>query len=429
MTSQRERAPAWQAASVPDSSSGPAYSGPRWWPPRWWAGRSGPEAVDLYTRGPLYLLSGSELVVPFLLGEGTVASPVAVATLTVVGLVHAVACLALLRAGLARYLDHRAVPRNVVLGVIAVTVLAGAAVLLLVPGASRFSADSPAALGLHLLIVYTLAAFTPLLTIRYLGVVALVVTAAYGLTSLLQGSGREQALELVWTAFPLLLAVLVVYRPSIWLLGVVWQLDDAQRTRARLAVAEERLRFARDLHDALGGKLSAIAVKSELAAELARRGKDTATEQALEVRTIANEALAEVREVVRGYRQVDLDAEIAGSRALLQAAGVGCRTVGEAGGLDPDVQAALGWVVREGTTNVLRHSDAAHCTLTLRSGLERVSLTIENDGARVAAHPGGSGLLGLGERLAPLGGEVRGTVRPPDRFVLTADLPVTGGAR
>lgn len=435
MTSQRERAPAWQAASVPASSPSPARSGARWWLPRWWPGRSGPEAADLYVRSPLYFLSGSEpLVVLYLVSVGPVTGgPVldgaSVATLAVAGLVHTAVCLALLHAGLTRYLDRRPFPRNLVLATLAVTVLAGVAIVVLVPGGYRPGLEDPAVLGLHILLAYSLAAFTPLLTLWSLVAVVSVAAVAFGLTDLVQAGDGWLAIESAVSAVVLWLVVLVIYRPSVWLVGVVWQLDDAQRTRARLAVAEERLRFARDLHDTLGGKLSAIAVKSELAAELARRGQDTAAEQALEVRSIANDTLAEVREVVRGYRQADLDAEIAGSRALLQAAGVRCRTVGEATGLDPDVQAALGWVVREGTTNVIRHSDAAHCTLTLRTGPERVSLTIENDGARDPAPAGGSGLLGLGERLAPLGGEVRGEARPPDRFVLAADLPVTGGVR
>lgn len=411
------------------SSPSPARGWARSWP-HWWPGRSGPEGVDLYTRVSLYLVSGSEpLVALWLLADGRVVGPAATAALVAVGLLHAVPCLALVRAGLAAYLGGRAFPRTAALVAVAGGVPAASAVVLLVPGVSRFGLDSPAALGLHLVALYTFAAFTPLLTARSLSVVSIVVGGCYALIALLQGSGSRQAFDLALSAVVLLLPILLTGRSSVWLLGVVWQLDDAQRTRARLAVAEERLRFARDLHDMLGGKLSAIAVKSELAAELARRGQDSAAEQALEVRSIANDTLAEVREVVRGYRQVDLDAEIAGSRALLQAAGVRCRTVGAADGLAPDVQAALGWVVREGTTNVLRHSDAAHCTLRLRAGPERVSLTIENDGARQAAPTGGSGLIGLGERLAPLGGEVHAAAHSPDRFVLTADLPVSGGAR
>ena len=223
-----------------------------------------------------------------------------------------------------------------------------------------------------------------------------------------------------------LLIPLPSYRLLLWLLGVVQQLDDVQQARAALAVAEERLRFARDLHDVVGRHLSAIAVKSELSGELARRDDGRAVEQALEVRGLAQEALREVREVVRGYREVDLETEIAGSCALLRSAGIRCRTAGDATHWPPPVRAALGWGVREGTTNVLRHSLAGSCSITLEStadGLAR--LVVENDGSGQGSRPPapGSGLAGLSERVRPLGGTVQAGPEPPDRFVLRVVVP------
>ena len=227
-----------------------------------------------------------------------------------------------------------------------------------------------------------------------------------------------------------LLIPLPSYRLLLWLLGVVQQLDDVQQARAALAVAEERLRFARDLHDVVGRHLSAIAVKSELSAELARRDDGRAGEQALEVRGLAQEALREVREVVRGYREVDLETGPKdGDRRLvrlLRSAGIRCRTAGDAAHWPPPVRAALGWGVREGTTNVLRHSRAGSCSITLEStadGLAR--LVVENDGSGQGSRPPapGSGLAGLSERVRPLGGTVQAGPEPPDRFVLRVLVP------
>lgn len=101
---------------------------------------------------------------------------------------------------------------------------------------------------------------------------------------------------------------------SLWLLNAVYALDDARETRARLAVAEERLRFGRDLHDVMGRNLAVIALKSELAVQLSRRGRPEAVEQMIEVQRIAQESQREVRDVVRGYREAALEVELAGAR-------------------------------------------------------------------------------------------------------------------
>lgn len=106
---------------------------------------------------------------------------------------------------------------------------------------------------------------------------------------------------------------------SVWLLDAVYELADARETRARLAVAEERLRFGRDLHDVIGRNLAVIALKSELAVQLARRERPEAVEQMIEVQRIAHDSQREVREVVRGYREADLGVELAGAQGVLAA--------------------------------------------------------------------------------------------------------------
>ncbi|MGW4905088.1 sensor histidine kinase [Streptomyces sp. NPDC004270] len=219
---------------------------------------------------------------------------------------------------------------------------------------------------------------------------------------------------------------------SLWLLNAVYELDEARETRARLAVAEERLRFGRDLHDVLGRNLAVIALKSELAVQLARRERPEAVEQMIEVQRIAQESQREVRAVVRGYRDADLAAELAGAQGVLTAAGIDCAVTGDTAGLPAEVQSALGWVVREATTNVLRHGDAGRCTVGLRVLEGHVVLTVENDG--VAARGGGagvgggggSGIAGLRERLAVVAGTLEAGPVGADGFRVMASVPLAG---
>ncbi|WP_327656036.1 sensor histidine kinase [Streptomyces sp. NBC_00483] len=217
-------------------------------------------------------------------------------------------------------------------------------------------------------------------------------------------------------------------RCSGWNLSVMLESERARETKARLAVAEERLRFGRDLHDVMGRNLSVVALKSELAVQLARRGKtEAAVEQMIEVQRIAQESQKEVRDVVRGYRQADLAVELAGAQGVLNAAGITCTVTGSAAGLPSDVQAALAWVVRETTTNVLRHGDAKACRVELATGDEGVVLTVENDGAGdVVATGRGSGLAGLRERLAAVDGTLESGAVRKGVFRVRVSVPVTG---
>ncbi|MER6290390.1 sensor histidine kinase [Streptomyces sviceus] len=212
---------------------------------------------------------------------------------------------------------------------------------------------------------------------------------------------------------------------SVWLLNAVYELDEARETRSRLAVAEERLRFGRDLHDVMGRNLAVIALKSELAVQLARRGRDEAVDQMTEVQRIAQETQREVRDVVRGYREADLGIELTGARGVLTAAGIHCEVIGEPGGLPAEVQSALGWVVREATTNVLRHGDAKRCTVAVSIEEERVVLTVENDGMlKSSGGGGGSGLAGLRERLAAVAGTLEAGPVREGVFRLVAQVPL-----
>ncbi|MDF2259911.1 sensor histidine kinase [Streptantibioticus ferralitis] len=210
-----------------------------------------------------------------------------------------------------------------------------------------------------------------------------------------------------------------------WILSVMRELERARDLQGQLAVAEERLRFGRDLHDVLGRNLSVIALKSELAVQLARRERPEAVEQMIEVQRIARESQGEVRDVVRGYRTADLHTELAGALSVLRAAGVDCQVHGDdASALPAEAQSVLAWVVREGTTNVLRHGDAGHCAIRLRACPDGAAvLTMENDGVEDRPPGKGNGLDGLRERLTVVDGTLAAERRAGGTFRLTAEVP------
>lgn len=238
-------------------------------------------------------------------------------------------------------------------------------------------------------------------------------------------------------------------RLTTWMREAGRELVAARETRARLAVADERLRFARDLHDVHGRTLAAVSVHSQLGAELARRGDPTAAEHMLTVHRLAQDSLVETRRLVSGYREVALAEEVASARALLHAGGVAVRVMWppEDGVPAGAAAAALAVVVREGVTNVLRHSAAGEVVLRLERRGTDWRLTLENDGVgevsapgdprtegaddpsgRASGEPSGrapAGLAGLRERLRQVGGSL--AVTPGrDRYVLVAQVPEGG---
>ncbi|MGH3319720.1 MAG: sensor histidine kinase [Streptosporangiaceae bacterium] len=207
---------------------------------------------------------------------------------------------------------------------------------------------------------------------------------------------------------------------------LVLQLREARGEVARLAANEERLRIARDLHDVLGHSLSLMALKSELAGELAERdGAHEAAREIGDVEAASRQALLEVREAVAGYRQRGLADELDSARAMLSAAGVET-TVRTCGTPLPDqLDGLFGWAVREGATNVVRHSGARHVTIVVERGDSGASLEMSDDGTGWLAGPGGgSGLAGLSERVHDAGGQVRAATRPDGGFRLVVRLPI-----
>ena len=216
---------------------------------------------------------------------------------------------------------------------------------------------------------------------------------------------------------------------ALWLLiGGLMRANEALREAraelAEMAVAEERLRFARDLHDLLGHDLSLIALKAELARKLLPARADEAAAEVEQIRELTRSALAQVREAVGGYRRPTLSSELAGARVALEAAGIELDVDAPDDALDPEVASVLAWAVREGATNAIRHSGARHAAITLRAREGTTELEIADDGRGAPAHDGGGhGLTGLRERVQSVGGTVEAGAGPGGGFRVTVRVP------
>jgi len=209
------------------------------------------------------------------------------------------------------------------------------------------------------------------------------------------------------------------------LLRALTTYQELERARAELALAEvlrERVRVSRDLHDLLGRNLTAVSLKVELARRHQRAGREEALRTELdEVLALSHAAATDLRALVTGYRALSLESELAAARRLLADAGIGCEVdadpqalVTEAG---PEVSEVAAWVVREATTNVLKHARATVCRISAHVGDGELRLTVANDGVDAARVPGsghpelreqgaGSGLLGVRERVRGVGGRM-----------------------
>lgn len=409
--------------------------------------RSDPERFDAYTRWSLYLLL---LMVPLLtlgaVSEVALDAPVAATAYGLGSLVQLALALAVTATGLSQTLGGARTPRGLLIALAGVTL--GLA-LLAVLGLPATGTVSGRAGALALTLGLALVVSAPLMTTWAVVLGSVAAGGAVALERTLSGVSSGVGLGTPVGAFVgvglMVGGMAATFKLSGWMLAVVWEQERNRAVHARLAVAEERLRFARDLHDVVGRTFSAVAVKSELAAELARRGQDGAVEQMLQVRELAQESLREVRGVVAGYRAADLAAELDGARSVLRSAGVQTRVIGDGAALPAPVQEALAWVVREAVTNVVRHAHATRCTIDLavleaagpavgpgRRGARRpgagavARLTIRNDGVgRAPRSRPGSGLAGLRERLTAVGGELR-TALEDETFTLTAAVPLDG---
>src|SRR4029453_5438193 len=143
------------------------------------------------------------------------------------------------------------------------------------------------------------------------------------------------------------------------------ELHDARAELARLAAADERERFARDLHDLLGHSLSVISLKAQLARRRLPDDPHAAEADVADIESVSRDAVREGREGGGGERKPVLDVELQGGRTALDAAGIETTIDRPAVELPPEVEAVLAWTVREASTNVIRHSGARHSTIRL----------------------------------------------------------------
>jgi two-component system sensor histidine kinase DesK len=211
---------------------------------------------------------------------------------------------------------------------------------------------------------------------------------------------------------------------------LVGELREARGEVARLAANEERLRIARDLHDLLGHTLSLIVLKSEVATRLADRDQARSLAEVEDIQSVARQALADVREAISGYRQRNLTDELHNARNMLAAAEIELTITTSGTPLPDSVDGLFGWAVREGVTNILRHSRARTATITVSRRGDDADLEIIDDGAGAddVASTQGNGLRGLDERVAAAGGTVSAGPRTEGGFRLRVRTPLTAPA-
>lgn len=231
----------------------------------------------------------------------------------------------------------------------------------------------------------------------------------------------------------------VIYAAQVMLAGgavvVVARLLDANRELARardqiaaMAVTEERLRFARDLHDLLGHSLSVIVLKADLATRLLA-GQGRAAAEVEDIGRVSREALKEVRAAVDGYHQPVLAAEIGNAVAALRAAQIEVEEEMNVADLPAQLDTPLAWVIREGATNVIRHSGAARCRLRAWTTPDTVELEILDDGIGGQVVTPGNGLSGVRARVSAVGGRVEFGPVLGGGFRLAVSLPAVDRLR
>ena len=203
-----------------------------------------------------------------------------------------------------------------------------------------------------------------------------------------------------------------------------------------LAISEERARMAREIHDTVGHYLTVVNVQLEAAGKLMDRDPNRAKSEVEKAKTLASEALGEVRRSVSALKPLAVEERTgAGAlRALIRGfegtgPAVSFDVTGEERELPPETELVLYRALQEGLTNALRHSGARRVHVALAFDNGGVRITVSDDGDGVPAEkPPGFGLSGLKERAASLGGEARAGNAPDGGFALEVELPV-GEAR
>ncbi|MGV2919596.1 sensor histidine kinase [Streptomyces alfalfae] len=194
-------------------------------------------------------------------------------------------------------------------------------------------------------------------------------------------------------------------------------IEQSREREAELAVVRERMRFASDLHDIQGHTLHVVKLKVALAEKLVHTDIDRVREELREVRALVGDTISQTKELAYAQRRLNLSVELENAKNLFEAAGIRVRVDREAD-VDDRGGELLGQVLRETTTNILRHAEATRVRITL----SETGITIVNDGAGTEPVPGLGGLAALRERVADNGGEL--TVEQKDgRFLTSARFP------
>ncbi len=259
--------------------------------------------------------------------------------------------------------------------------------------------------------------------------VALAGVTFVGMTAYVLGVARlYEPVELLAQLGEFGLSVLVLYAvPKLAI--ALRELHKARAEVAALALANERVRVARDLHDTLGQSLSVVLLKLDVVERVAANNPPRRRRELAETRTLLRGAVEEMQRVVSGLRQTTLPGEIASACSVLNSAGIATTASVEDLNLCPEVAEALAWVVREGTTNVLRHSTASRCEIVLRSCGPQVELCMTNDGQPLSSPltpSGGTGISGLQQRLQSIDGVLSTGPGAAGGFTISANVPGGG---
>lgn len=180
------------------------------------------------------------------------------------------------------------------------------------------------------------------------------------------------------------------------------QLEAAQHRNAVLAVAAERERIGRDLHDLLGHSLTSLTISAQLARRLLDSDPEAAREQLVHIEQTVRQALSDVRATASGMQHVRAATEIASARTVLSTVGIQAEVPTALPPLHDDLAELFGYVIREGVTNIVRHSRATRAEITV----DQDSVSVEDDGVGIPQGAGCSGLRGLEARVALAGGRL-----------------------
>ncbi|MFF0148035.1 sensor histidine kinase [Amycolatopsis sulphurea] len=198
---------------------------------------------------------------------------------------------------------------------------------------------------------------------------------------------------------------------------LVQELDVAREREAELAVMRERMRFASDLHDIQGHTLHVVKLKVTLAEKLLHRDLYRAQEELREVHALVGDTIMQTKELAYAQRRLNLATELENAKNLFEAAGIHVRIVREPG-VEPRPGELLGQVLRETTTNILRHAQARQVHIVLSAS----GISIVNDGAQEEGSPELRGLSTLSQRVADDGGELK-VAQQAGRFLTAAGFP------